>query len=220
MAQYKLHCFCQSGNSYKAALYLNCAGLDWEPVFVDFFKGATREPEWRQGVNEMGEAPVLETQGKKLTQSGVILTYLAQKSGKFAPANEDAKLEALRWILFDNHKFTSYLATYRFLKAFLPQAPDPNVVAFLKGRFDAAAAVVEKHLAGSKFMVGDTATIADFSVAGYVFYPVEEHGYDWGKSHPNIHAWTERVRALPAGRTPTSLCRAHASSRCADERRR
>jgi glutathione S-transferase len=205
MAQYKLHCFCQSGNSYKAALYLNCAGLDWEPVFVDFFKGATREPEWRQGVNEMGEAPVLETQGKKLTQSGVILTYLAQKSGKFAPANEDAKLEALRWILFDNHKFTSYLATYRFLKAFLPQAPDPNVVAFLKGRFDAAAAVVEKHLAGSKFMVGDTPTIADFSVAGYVFYPVEEHGYDWGNSHPSIHAWTERVRALPGWKDPYDL---------------
>ena len=205
MAQYKLHCFCQSGNSYKAALYLNCAGLDWEPVFVDFFKGATRDPQWRQGVNEMGEAPVLETQGKKLTQSGVILTYLAQKSGKFAPANEDAKLEALRWILFDNHKFTSYLATYRFLKAFLPQAPDPNVVAFLKGRFDAAVAVVEKHLAGSKFMVGDTPTVADFSVAGYVFYPVEEHGYDWGKSHPNIHAWTERVRALPGWKDPYEL---------------
>ena len=32
MARYKLHCFCQSGNSYKAALYLNCAGLDWEPA--------------------------------------------------------------------------------------------------------------------------------------------------------------------------------------------
>jgi glutathione S-transferase len=205
MAQYKLHCFCQSGNSYKAALYLNCAGLDWEPVFVDFFKGATRDPQWRQGVNEMGEAPVLETIGRMLTQSGVILTYLAEKTGKFAPADEDAKLEALRWILFDNHKFTSYLATYRFLKAFLPQAPDPNVVAFLKGRFDAAAAVVEKHLAGSKFMVGDTATIADFSVAGYVFYPVEEHGYDWGKSHPNIHAWTERVRALPGWKDPYEL---------------
>ena len=61
MARYKLHCFCQSGNSYKAALYLNCAGLDWEPVFVDFFKGATRDAKWRESVNEMGEAPVLET---------------------------------------------------------------------------------------------------------------------------------------------------------------
>ena len=57
----------------------------------------------------------------------------------------------------------------------------------------------------SIFMVGDTATIADFSVAGYVFYPVEEHGYDWGKSHPNIHAWTERVRALPGWKDPYDL---------------
>ena len=64
MAHYKLHCFCQSGNSYKAALYLNCAGLDWEPVFVDFFKGATREAKWRESVNEMGEAPVLEATGR------------------------------------------------------------------------------------------------------------------------------------------------------------
>ncbi len=44
MARYKLHCFCQSGNSYKVALYLECAGLDWEPVFTDFMKGQTRDP--------------------------------------------------------------------------------------------------------------------------------------------------------------------------------
>ena len=83
MAQYKLHCFCQSGNSYKVALYLACAGLDWEPVFVDFLKGQTRDPKWREAVNEMGEAPVLEEGATKLTQSGVILTYLADKTGKF-----------------------------------------------------------------------------------------------------------------------------------------
>ena len=64
MARYKLHCFGQSGNSYKVALYLNCAGLDWEPVFVDFFKGATRDAKWRGNINEMGEAPVLETEGR------------------------------------------------------------------------------------------------------------------------------------------------------------
>ncbi len=147
MAQYKLHCFCQSGNSYKVALYLNCAGLDWEPVFVDFFKGATRDPKWRESVNEQGEAPVLETGGKKLTQSGAILLYLAEMTDKFAPQDDDERNEALRWILFDNHKFTSYFATYRFLKSFAPAAPDPKVLEFLKGRFDAALAIVEKHLA-------------------------------------------------------------------------
>ena len=59
-------------------------------------------------------------------------------------------MEALRWMLFDNHKFTSYLATYRFLKAFAQPAPDASVLAFLKGRFDAAAAIVDKHLAKSQ----------------------------------------------------------------------
>ena len=205
MARYKLHCFCQSGNSYKPALYLNCAGLDWEPVLVEFFKGATREAKWRESVNEMGEAPVLEAEGQKLSQSGVILTHLAQTTGKFAPKDEAERLEALRWMLFDNHKFTSYLATYRFLKAFAQPAPDANVLAFLKGRFDAAAAIVDKHLAKSKFMVGDKPTTADFSLAGYVYYPVEEHGYDWAKTHPNIHAWTERLRALPGWKGPYEL---------------
>jgi len=205
MARYKLHCFCQSGNSYKAALYLSCAGLDWEPAFVDFFKGATREANWRESVNEMGEAPVLEAEGRKLSQSGVILTYLSEATGKFAPEGEAGRLEALRWMLFDNHKFTSYLATYRFLKAFAQPAADPSVLAFLKGRFDAAAGIVDKHLAKSKFMVGDKPTTADFSLAGYVYYPVEEHGYDWAKTHPNIHAWTERLRALPGWKGPYEL---------------
>jgi glutathione S-transferase len=205
MAQYKLHCFCQSGNAYKVALYLNCAGLDWEPVFVDYFKGATREPQWRAGVNEMGEVPVLEHAGGKLTQSGAILTYLSDTTGKFKPATEDARLQALRWILFDNHKFTSYLATYRFLKALAPQAPDPAVMAFLKSRLDGAAGVLDKHLAGSKFVVGDAPTIADFSLIGYVFFPVEEHGYDWAGTHPCIHAWSERIRALPGWKHPYDL---------------
>ena len=205
MAQYKLHCFCQSGNSYKVALYLNCAGLEWEPVFTDFMHGATRDPKWRETVNAMGEAPVLEYDGGRLTQSGAILAYLADKTGKFKPADEHDRLEALRWMLFDNHKFTSYFATHRFIKSFLPQAADPAVLAFLKGRFDAALDIVEKHLGKTSFIVGDTPTIADFSLAGYMFYPPEESGYDWARSNPNLFAWTGRMRALPGWKGPYEL---------------
>jgi glutathione S-transferase len=205
MAQYKLHCFCQSGNSYKVALYLECAGLDWEPVFVDFMHGGTRDPQWREEVNDMGEAPVLETPAGKFSQSGAILIYLAETTGKFAPQDARARNEALRWILFDNHKFTSYFATYRFLKSLAPQAPDANVLAFLKTRFEAAAGIVEKHLGQSKFIVTDRPTIADFSLAGYLFYPLEEHGYDWASSHPNIHSWRGRIRALSGWKDPYHL---------------
>jgi glutathione S-transferase len=209
MAQYKLHCFAQSGNSYKAALYLACAGLDWEPVLVDFFNGQTRDPQWRAEVNQMGEAPVLEhvleNGATRLAQSGVILTYLSDKTGIFKPATEPERLEALRWMLFDNHKFTGYFATYRFLKAFHKQEPDPAVLALLKSRFDGALAIVEKHLGRSKFMLGDTPTIADFSLAGYMFYPAEESGYDWPTTNPNLAAWIERMRALPGWRGPYEL---------------
>jgi glutathione S-transferase len=209
MTEYKLHGFCQSGNTYKVALYLQCAGLDWEPVFVDFFNGQTRDPKWRETVNEMGEVPVLEHVlehgATKLAQSGVILHYLVDKTGKFAPTGEAQRLEALRWVLFDNHKFTSYFATYRFMKAFLPQEPDAAVMAFLKGRFDSALKIVEQHLGTSRFIAGDTPTIADFSLMGYMFFPPEESGYDWSKTNPNLTAWLDRIRALPGWKGPYDL---------------
>src|SRR5688572_29442112 len=108
VAEYRLHCFAQSGNAYKAALMLALTGADWEPVWLDFFNGAARNPDWREAVNDMGEAPVLEHGDRRLSQSGVILTYLSRRFGKFGPESEDEELEILRWMLFDNHKFTSY----------------------------------------------------------------------------------------------------------------
>src|SRR5271169_5899708 len=100
MAEYQLYCFAQSGNAYRAALMLSVIGADWEPIFVDFFKaGVQRTAEFRETINEMGEAPVLIHGTKKLSQSGVILTYLADHSGKFKPEGEDERLEALRWII-------------------------------------------------------------------------------------------------------------------------
>lgn len=73
--RYRLHCIGASGNSYKVALYLNCARLDWEPVGVDFAGGETRAANWRPGVNVMGELPVLEVADKRMSQSGAILTW-------------------------------------------------------------------------------------------------------------------------------------------------
>src|ERR1044072_5895273 len=78
MTRYRLHCIGASGNSYKVALYLNCAGLDWEPVGLDFAGGATRDTDWRAGTNAMGEVPVLEVAGRRMSQSGAILFWLAE----------------------------------------------------------------------------------------------------------------------------------------------
>jgi glutathione S-transferase len=165
-------------------------------VLVDFMHGQTRDPAWRAEVNEMGEAPVLDDGPLRLTQSGVILTHLARVSGKFGGRDEREQQEILRWLLFDNHKFTSYFATYRFMKAFGASAPDPAVMAFLRTRIDSAHAIVDRHLATRQFLLGERPTIADISLSGYVFYPVQESGIDIAATYPNLGAWIGRLRQL------------------------
>jgi glutathione S-transferase len=200
---YKLHGFCQSGNTFKVAFLLRALRQPWEPVFVDFMHGATRQAGWRESTNEMGEAPVLELEdGRRLTQSGAIMTWLADQHGAFGGRDADQRHEVLRWILFDNHKFTSYFATYRFLKAFGPAVPDPAVMGWLKGRLDASFAIVDKHLAKQPYMAGDAPTIADFSLSGYLFFPVEESGYPLEGVYPNIAAWVQRLKAIPGWADP------------------
>ena len=192
----KLHCFCQSGNSFKAAFALRALDLPYESVLVDFMHGQTRDAGWRAEVNNMGEAPVLDDGTLRLTQSGVILTHLARVNGKFGGRNESEQQEILRWLLFDNHKFTSYFATYRFMKAFGATAPDPAVMAFLRSRIDGAHAIVNQHLATRAYLVGEQPTIADISLSGYVFYPVEESGIDIAATYPHLGAWIGRLRQL------------------------
>lgn len=210
MADYQLYCFAQSGNAYRAALMLNLIGAKWEPIFLDFFvKAEQRSPEYRANVNEMGEVPVLVHGGKKLTQSGVILTYLAEHSGKFLPQGEDERLECLRWLLFDNQKINGYLGPYRFLRWIVKPAGNPVVLEFLKGRIDNALAILDKRLAGRVFVLGERPTIADISLCGYLYYPAEEFGFDIPATYKNIGAWLDRIKALPGWKHPYELMPGH-----------
>lgn len=202
MAEFKLHCFAASGNSYKVALFLALANADWEPVVVDYFGGETRTETWRDNLNEMGEIPVLEHAGLKISQSGVILDYLAAATGKFGARDEQEKRDIWRWILFDNHKFTSYYATLRYMVG-LQKTGDTPVTKFLLDRVVAAYRIVDKHLAGAPFLVGDRLTIADLSLAGYVYLP-EETGIDMA-DFPHIAAWKERISDMPGWRHPHEL---------------
>jgi len=210
MAEYQLYCFAQSGNAYRTALMLNLIGADWEPRFVDFFaKGETRSPEYRTAVNEMGEVPVLVHQGKKLSQSGVILSYLAERSGKFRPEGEDERLEALRWIIFDNQKVNGFLGPYRFLRCFAKPPGDPAVLAFLKGRIDNNVAILDKRLSSRPFVLGARPTIADLSLVAYLYFPAEEFGFDIPGQHKNIAVWLDRIKALPGWKHPYDLMPGH-----------
>ena len=209
-AEYQLYCFAQSGNAYRAALMLNLIGADWEPRWVDFFgRGEMRTPEFRNNVNEMGEVPVLVHGARKLSQSGVILTYLAERSGKFRPATEDERLEALRWIIFDNQKVNGFLGPYRFLRNFAKPPGDPAVLAFLKGRIDNNLRIVDKRLSTAPFILGEQPTIADLSLVAYLYFPAAEFGFDICAEHKSIAAWLDRIKALPGWKHPYDLMPGH-----------
>ena len=197
----RLHCFGESGHSYKAALALELAGLDWEPVFVDFFKGESRSDAYRREVNEMGECPVLVDGAVRLTQSGVIQDYITEKTERFGGTD---RRDVLRWVLWDNHKLSSQAGVVRFMMNFLPEEKRPEgVIPFMQGRLKAAYATLDTHLKGRDWIVGEGVTNADLSCCGYLFYP-EPFGFE-RTAWPGIDRWLANIERLPGWKHPYDL---------------
>lgn len=207
----QLHCFGESGNSYKAALTLELAGLEWEPVFVDYFDGEMRSPEFRS-LNPMGEVPVMVEGDLVLSQSGVIQDYISSKTGKFGGRSAAERREILRWVFWDNNKMSSQAGPLRFMMNFVPpeRRPEP-VIAWLAGRFRSALEVLESALRGRNWLVGEQPTIADLACCGYLFYtePFHFDRADW----PAIDAWLGRIAGLPGWKHPYDLMPGHPSDR-------
>jgi len=139
----------------------------------------------------MGEVPVLEHCGHRLSQSGVILDYLAESLGKFGPADcgrtsRDPALAAV-----GQPQAHELHATYRFLRAFTKE-PDSTVLDVFRKRAESAWRVLDAHLAGRSYVVDDRLTIADLSLCGYLYF-ADEIGVDWA-AYPGIARWLERYK--------------------------
>jgi glutathione S-transferase len=202
VAEYVLYCFGESGNAYKAALMLQCAELNWEARWVDFFNGETRTPDYHTNLNEMGEVPVLVHGTRKFTQSGVILDYLAETSRKFGPKSDDERREILRWMLFDNHKLTSSIASLRFMIS-LAKTGENSTTDWLRKRALGALKVLDGHLVQNSFMLGKRVTIADFSLCGYLYYG-DELPFDLN-AFANVQNWLDNLRNLKGWKHPYDL---------------
>ena len=204
----KLYCFGESGNAYKAALTMTLAGYDWEPVWVDFFHGASRSPDFL-AINEMGEAPVFTEGDLTLTQSCVIQLHVAEKTGKFLDGERN---EILRWLFWDGQKGSGQQGALRFLMNFVPEDKRPaEAIKWLSGRVMTALGVLDRHLEGRNWVAGDAPTLADLACCGYLYYP-EPWGFD-RKALPHIDRWLDRIAALPGWKHPYDLMPGNPSDR-------
>jgi glutathione S-transferase len=199
----KLHCFGESGNAYKAALTLELSEAEWEPVYVDFFNGATRGGDFR-AMNVMGEVPVMEDGDLILTQSGVIQDYVSSKTGKLGGRSAAERRDILRWMFFDNHKVSGVAGVLRFNTNFLPEEKrNADVNAFLLMRLTSALKVMETQLEDTPYLAGDALSIADIACVGYLFYP-EPFGFD-RTEFPHIDAWMTRIEGTKGFKHPYDL---------------
>ena len=207
MAEYQLTCFAQSGNAYKAALMLALTGADWEPIFVDYFNDETRTPDYL-ALNEMGEVPVLIHGDLRLSQSGVILDYLAGTTGQFGPRDEAERREILRWTFWDNHRLTGTISALRYIMKFLPEEKrDQAVIGWLHQRAGRWLQVLDRHLFHRDWIAADRPTTADLSCVGYLYYDLE-FGHDIDV-YPEIGRWRQAIMALPGWRHPYDLMPGH-----------
>ena len=152
----------------------------------------------------MGEIPVLEVDGERLTQTAPILLKLAKQFGRFGGETDHEQFELLRWLFWDNHKLTGYMATYRYLRAFTP-SPDEHVLKHYRRRLDDFLSILEQHMQNNAFAIGERPTVADISMMAYLHYPADETGYDLAASHPAINAWLGRMAQLPGWKSAYDL---------------
>ena len=137
-------------------------------------------------------------------RSGVIQSYLTEKTGMFGGETVADEREILRWMLWDNHKLSSQAGVLRFLMNFIPEEKrSADVLAFLEGRLLSALKVLEAHLTQRDWIVGRSVTNADLTCCGYLFYtePFSFSRSEW----PAIDKWLSRIENLSGWKHPYDL---------------
>lgn len=202
-ARFELHGIAVSGPTYKVGLMLSLAGEPFDYVHVDMMSGEHRQPAYR-AKQRFGQVPLLvdRNNGRHLCQSAAILEYLADTTGRLGGATLDERLQAREWLYWDFDRLAAPLYRLRLIKAgFLPAPPEvaDDCARVAKG----ALKVLDAHLVGRNWLVGEGVTIADIDIYGVVAY-AGEAGLDLA-AYPHVEAWTKRLAALPGSGQPLDL---------------
>ena len=196
--QMVLHEYSASGNCYKVRLTAALAGVTLDRREYDIMKGETRSPEFLANINANGRIPVLQVGDRFLPESNAACHFLADGT-PLVPADRFDHADVLRWMLWEQYNHEPNIATVRFWMNWvgidnLTEAQKAQLPVKQQGAL-AALALMNDHLAGRDWFVGEEVTLADICLFAYTDV-AGEADFDLG-SYPRVREWTERMRALP-----------------------
>jgi len=191
-----------SPNPTKVALFLEEAGLAYEPIAIDTRKGDQFKPEFA-AINPNAKVPVIVDGDATVFDSNAILLYLAEKIGKFLPKPAQ-RGELLSWLMFAATGIGPFSGQAVHFRHFSPEK-----VAYAHNRYQFEAdrhyGILNDRLAKRKYMVGDTYTIVDMDVWGWArMVPFVLGEGAWSK-YPNLKRLVDEISARPAAAKAVAL---------------
>lgn len=188
----KLYNFPKSGHAHRIELMLSLLNLPTELVLVDLAKGAHKQPEFL-AINPFGQVPVIDDNGTVIADSNSILVYLAKTygEGRWLPEQAHAAAQVQRWLSVAAGPLAYGPAAARLVTVFGATFNTEEVIA----RAHTLLTVMDRELAKSPFLVGDTPTIADIANYSYIAHAPE--GNVSLEPYANVRAWLARIEALP-----------------------
>ncbi|KVD94541.1 glutathione S-transferase [Burkholderia stagnalis] len=206
MIQFYYH---PSPNPAKVALFLEESGLPYELVPVDTRKGEQHADAFT-AINPNAKTPAIVDGDATVFDSNAILLYLAEKSGRFLPANTPAaRGEMLSWLMFVATGIGPYAGQAVHFKHF---APEPKAYAVNRYDFEAWRhwRIVDARLAASRYMLGDTYTLVDMAVWGWARAIPFVLGEGAWEQLPNVKRLVDEINARPAAQRAEALAARHA----------
>ncbi|HEX7027784.1 MAG TPA: glutathione S-transferase family protein [Gammaproteobacteria bacterium] len=197
----KLYMNSMSPNVRRVRLTAAVLGLQLEEKNLDLAKGEQKAPEFL-ALNPNGAVPTLVDGDFVLTESRVIMQYLALKKPEsgLLPRDEQARIDVTRWQFWDSSHFSPQLGMLMFQKVLKPMfglgEPDAGKIEEALTNLHRFAAVLDKRLDGRQYVVGDSLTLADLTLASSLMYakqtqaPLAEFA--------NIQGWFSRISGMDA----------------------
>ena len=206
-------------NPLKVALLLEELGLPYEVVPVDVRRGDQLTPAFK-AINPNAKTPALVDGDVTVFDSNAILLYLAEKSGRFLPANTPAlRGELLSWLMFVASGIGPYSGQAVHFKHY---APEPKAYAVQRYLYEADRhwGIIEDRLKKNRYLVGDTYTIADMAAWGWARALPYILGEDVWVKRPSIKRLLDEINARPAAARAEAIKEKHTFKQEMDEEAR